>query len=63
MADAALSHAPQPKGATGVLVLADGHVAWGHGFGAVGQAVGEVGQVGEDKVADCDLVCMVVPSS
>jgi carbamoyl-phosphate synthase small subunit len=42
MADAALSHAPQPKGATGVLVLADGHVAWGRGFGAVGQAVGEV---------------------
>ncbi|MDR2857766.1 MAG: glutamine-hydrolyzing carbamoyl-phosphate synthase small subunit [Novosphingobium sp.] len=42
MADAALSHAPQPKGATGVLVLADGHVAWGRGFGAVGEAVGEV---------------------
>ncbi len=42
MADAALSHAPQPKGATGVLVLADGHVAWGRGFGAAGQAVGEV---------------------
>jgi carbamoyl-phosphate synthase small subunit len=42
MADAAFSHAPQPNGATGVLVLADGHVAWGRGFGAVGQAVGEV---------------------
>lgn len=42
MADAALSHAPQPKGATGVLVLADGSVVWGRGFGAVGQAVGEV---------------------
>ena len=42
MADAALSHAPQPKSATGVLVLADGHVAWGRGFGAAGQAVGEV---------------------
>ena len=42
MADAALSHAQQPKGATGVLVLADGSVAWGHGFGAVGSAVGEV---------------------
>ena len=42
MADAAFSHAPQPKGATGVLVLADGHVAWGKGFGAVGSAVGEV---------------------
>ncbi len=42
MADAALSHAPQPKGATGVLVLADGSVVWGRGFGATGNAVGEV---------------------
>lgn len=42
MADAAFSHAPQPKGATGVLVLADGHVVWGRGFGAEGSAVGEV---------------------
>ncbi len=42
MADPALSHAPQPHGATGVLVLADGSVAWGRGFGAVGDAVGEV---------------------
>ena len=42
MADAATSHAPQPAGATGVLVLADGHVAWGRGFGAEGAAVGEV---------------------
>ncbi len=42
MADPALSHAPAPDGATGVLVLADGHVAWGRGFGAVGNAVGEV---------------------
>ncbi|MFM2302435.1 MAG: glutamine-hydrolyzing carbamoyl-phosphate synthase small subunit [Pseudomonadota bacterium] len=42
MADAASSHAPQPQGATGVLVLADGHVAWGKGFGAIGEAVGEV---------------------
>jgi carbamoyl-phosphate synthase small subunit len=42
MADAAFPHAPQPKGATGVLVLADGHLAWGRGFGASGQAVGEV---------------------
>ncbi len=42
MADPAFSHAPQPAGATGVLVLADGHVAWGRGFGAVGSAVGEV---------------------
>jgi carbamoyl-phosphate synthase small subunit len=42
MADAALSHAPQPKGATGVLVLASGQAIWGHGFGATGNAVGEV---------------------
>jgi len=46
MADAAFSHAPrpaeQPEGATGVLVLADGQVIWGRGFGAVGEAVGEV---------------------
>ena len=42
MADPASSHAPKPAGATGVLVLADGHVAWGHGFGATGSAVGEV---------------------
>ena len=32
----------QPKGATGVLVLADGAVVWGKGFGATGSAVGEV---------------------
>jgi carbamoyl-phosphate synthase small subunit len=32
----------QPKGATGVLVLADGTAIWGHGFGATGSAVGEV---------------------
>jgi len=32
----------QPKGATGVLVLADGAVIWGYGFGAEGVAVGEV---------------------
>lgn len=42
MADAAFSHAPQPHGATGILVLADGHVVWGKGFGAAGEAVGEV---------------------
>ena len=42
MADAAPSHAQQPNGATGVLVLADGTVIWGRGFGAVGEAVGEV---------------------
>ena len=33
---------PQPKGATGVLVLADGGLIWGRGFGATGHAVGEV---------------------
>lgn len=42
MADAAISHAQQPAGATGVLVLADGAVLWGHGFGSEGEAVGEV---------------------
>ncbi len=31
-----------PEGATGVLVLASGDVIWGRGFGAEGQAVGEV---------------------
>jgi carbamoyl-phosphate synthase small subunit len=42
MADAATSHAPKPDGATGVLVLADGHVVWGRGFGATGESVGEL---------------------
>ena len=53
MADPATAHArhmqtpsgqnpKQPEGATAVLVLADGHIAWGRGFGAVGDAVGEV---------------------
>ena len=41
MADPASSRA-QPKGATGVLVLADGTCVWGKGFGATGSAVGEV---------------------
>src|SRR5213596_149648 len=31
-----------PAGATGVLVLANGEIAWGCGFGAEGEAVGEV---------------------
>ena len=31
-----------PHGATGVLVLGDGSVIWGRGFGAEGEAVGEV---------------------
>jgi carbamoyl-phosphate synthase small subunit len=34
--------AATPSGATGVLVLADGTVIWGKGFGAEGEAVGEV---------------------
>lgn len=42
MADAASSFAPKPEGATGVLVLSDGHVVWGRGFGATGESVGEV---------------------
>jgi carbamoyl-phosphate synthase small subunit len=41
MADPASTLA-QPSGATGCLVLADGTVIWGRGFGAVGSAVGEV---------------------
>jgi carbamoyl-phosphate synthase small subunit len=40
MADAKAT--PAPKGATGVLVLADGSAIWGRGFGAEGEAVGEV---------------------
>ncbi len=40
MADPISSRAP--SGATGVLVLASGEVIWGRGFGAEGQAVGEV---------------------
>lgn len=42
MADAASSLAPKPEGATGVLVLSDGHVVWGRGFGHIGESVGEV---------------------
>jgi carbamoyl-phosphate synthase small subunit len=33
---------PAPEGATGLLVLADGTILWGRGFGAEGDAVGEV---------------------
>ena len=40
MADAKSLRAPD--GATGVLVLADGAVLWGRGFGAEGSAVGEI---------------------
>ncbi len=32
----------QPKGATGLLLLADGTAIWGKGFGAPGSAVGEL---------------------
>jgi carbamoyl-phosphate synthase small subunit len=42
MADARHPHAPQPEGATGVVVFADGRVIWGQGFGAEGEAVGEL---------------------
>jgi len=42
MVDPATSLAPKPAGATAVLVLADGSVVWGRGFGATGSAVGEV---------------------
>ena len=40
MADATSMRAPE--GATGVLVLASGDLVWGRGFGAEGEAVGEV---------------------
>ena len=40
MADAKRMDAP--AGATGCLVLASGEVLWGHGFGAEGDAVGEL---------------------
>src|SRR5580765_7772574 len=33
---------PAPAGATGLLVLADGSAIWGRGFGAEGEAVGEI---------------------
>lgn len=44
MAPANPSAAPksQPPGATGVLVLADGTILWGVGYGASGAAVGEI---------------------
>jgi carbamoyl-phosphate synthase small subunit len=42
MAEARPPHAPQPTGATGVIVFADGRVIWGGGFGAEGEAVGEL---------------------
>ncbi len=42
MADARPLHAPPPQGATGVVVFADGRTVWGQGFGAEGEAVGEL---------------------
>ena len=42
MADPTTTPAQVPDGATGVLVFADGRVAWGQGFGAEGEAVGEL---------------------
>ena len=36
------NHTPAPLGATAVLVLADGAILWGRGFGAEGAAVGEI---------------------
>jgi carbamoyl-phosphate synthase small subunit len=42
MADARPVSAPQPPGATGVVVFADGRTVWGQGFGAEGEAVGEL---------------------
>ena len=42
MADARPLPAPQPDGATGVVVFADGRTVWGQGFGAEGEAVGEL---------------------
>ena len=37
-----IPRAPQPEGATGVVVFADGRTVWGKGFGAEGQVVGEL---------------------
>jgi carbamoyl-phosphate synthase small subunit len=42
MADAPRTPAPQPEGATGVVVFADGRTVWGQGFGTEGEAVGEL---------------------
>jgi carbamoyl-phosphate synthase small subunit len=42
MSDVRPLHAPRPEGATGVVVFADGRAVWGQGFGAEGEAVGEL---------------------
>jgi carbamoyl-phosphate synthase small subunit len=41
-ANPSAASAAQPSGATGVLVLADGTILWGVGYGAAGAAVGEI---------------------
>ncbi len=60
----------QPKGATGVLVLADGSCVWGQGFGATGENVGEVcfntamtgyQEVLTDPSYACQIVCFTFP--
>ena len=42
MADPRPTPAPKPDGATAVVVFADGRIVWGRGFGAEGEAVGEL---------------------
>lgn len=42
MADVRSLHVPRPEGATGVVIFADGRTVWGKGFGAEGEAVGEL---------------------
>nr|WP_223181300.1 glutamine-hydrolyzing carbamoyl-phosphate synthase small subunit [Sphingopyxis sp. LK2115] len=42
MANPSVAPKSQPSGATGVLVLADGTILWGVGYGAEGAAVGEI---------------------
>jgi carbamoyl-phosphate synthase small subunit len=42
MADVRTLHASRPEGATGVVMFADGRTIWGMGFGAEGEAVGEL---------------------
>jgi carbamoyl-phosphate synthase small subunit len=37
-----VTRARPPEGATGVIVFADGRTVWGQGFGAEGEAVGEL---------------------
>ncbi|NNC48037.1 MAG: glutamine-hydrolyzing carbamoyl-phosphate synthase small subunit [Sphingomonas sp.] len=42
MAEPTPARAPQPSGATGVIVFPDGRTIWGKGFGATGEVVGEL---------------------